>query len=223
MFLRTSRSMDTAISLGCRPVCRSRFRANGAFMKYLTASAIVLVLGFMNTALKADRLYIWTAPSGVEHITEQPPPAGAKTNSVIDYTPESKKQVEQYEQQQQESLENWRLKQRRREALEARKKADEAQQEALKVRAKAQSAARTAKEYIETHNRNQYMRRAYKYELRKAAEDAATARQQAQEAEKRAKEAEERARLAEERLPICSSSGLAARAFRIVASTVRDA
>jgi hypothetical protein len=169
-------------------------------MKYLTASAIVLVLGFMNTALKADRLYIWTDQTGVEHITEQPPPAGAKTNSVIDYTPESEKQVEQYEQQQQESLENWRLKQRRREALAAGKKADEAQQEALKARAKAQSAARAAKEYIETHNRNQYMRRAYKYELRKAAEDADTARQQAQAAEKRAKEAQDRARLAEERL-----------------------
>jgi hypothetical protein len=169
-------------------------------MKYLTASAIVLFLGFTAAGLNADRLYIWTDKAGVEHITEEPPPAGAKTNSVMEYTPESKEQVEKYEQRKQKSVENWFIERRRQEALAARKKAEQAQKEALEARANAESTAQAAREYIETHNRNQYMRQAYKYQLRKAAEDANTAREQALEAEKRAQEAEERARLAEERL-----------------------
>jgi colicin import membrane protein len=169
-------------------------------MKYLTASAIVLFLGFTAVGINADLLYIWTDKAGVEHITEEPPPAGAKTNSVMEYTPESEEQVEQYEQQKQKSVENWLIERRKQEASAARKKADEAQQEALEARAKADSAAKAAREYIETHNRNQYMRRAYKYQLRKAAEDANTAREQALEAEKRAQEAGEIARRAEERL-----------------------
>jgi hypothetical protein len=34
----------------------------------------------------ADRLYTWTDEKGVSHITQHPPPAGAKNQNVIDYS-----------------------------------------------------------------------------------------------------------------------------------------
>lgn len=169
-------------------------------MKYSRAWAILLYLCFMTVDLDAESLYIWTDKAGVEHITTEPPPKDVKTSAIIEYAPASEKQIEQYEQQKKASLEAWRIGRKRQEALEARRRADEAQKEALEARARAEHAAQAAKEYIETHNQNQYMRLVHKYEMRKVAAEASTARQQALEAEKRAKEAVERARLAEEQL-----------------------
>ena len=57
-----------------------------------------------------------------------------------------------------------------------------------------------AKEYIDTHDRNQYMRRAHKYEMKKKAGEAEAAVDQANAAAEKARKAEEKAKRAEEEL-----------------------
>jgi hypothetical protein len=169
-------------------------------LKYLTATAVLIFFCFNAAVSNADKLYIWTDKSGETHITQEPPPEGVQSNSVIDYTPQPEKEVKRYEQQQQIKFETQRLDQRRQEALAARKKADAARREAQQARIEADTVTRKAQEYIDTHNRNQYMRRAFKYERRKAAEEADAAQEKAREAEKRAQAAEEEAQLAAQRL-----------------------
>jgi hypothetical protein len=169
-------------------------------MKHRKATAILLFVWLVAAVSSADKLYIWTDKSGGEHITQEPPPKGAQTNSVMNYTPEPEKEVQRYRQRQRQELENYFVGQRRQEALDARSKADQTRREAEEARIEADLVTRQSQEYIETHNRNQYMRRAFKYERRKAAEKAEAARQNARQAAKVAREAEEKARLAEQRL-----------------------
>ena len=159
-----------------------------------------MLIGFTATVLNADELYIWQDKRGEKHITQEPPPEGAQTNSIIGYTPQPEEEVKRYEQQRHIEFENQLVEQRRQEALEARKKAGEARSAAQKAKIDADRVARKAQEYIDSHDRNQYMRRAFKYERRKAAEEASAARQKAQEAEKKAKDAEQKARLADQLL-----------------------
>jgi hypothetical protein len=59
-----------------------------------------------------------------------------------------------------------------------------------------------AKEYIDTHDRNQYMRRAHKYEMKKKASEADAAIDQANAAAEKARKAAEKAKRAEEELKI---------------------
>ncbi|MEJ2168671.1 MAG: DUF4124 domain-containing protein, partial [Desulfobacterales bacterium] len=141
-------------------------------MKYPTATAILTLFWFTAAVSTADELYIWQDKSGVRHITQEAPPEGAHTNSVIGYTPQPEKEVQQYEQQQRLKSENQLVEQRKREAQEANQKAEEARREAQKAKSEANLVAQEAQKYIDTHNQNQYMRRAFKYERRKAAEDA---------------------------------------------------
>jgi len=169
-------------------------------MKCVKATAIFLLIWLVTAASNADELYIWTDKGGEQHITQEPPPQGAQSNSIVEYTPEPAKEVKQYEQRQQLELENYRLEQRRQEALAARRQADEARREAQQARIEADVVARQSQAYIDTHDRNQYMRRAYRYGRRKAAEEADAARQKAMAAEKRAVAAEEKAQSAEQRL-----------------------
>jgi hypothetical protein len=169
-------------------------------MRHGKTAAILLFVWLAAAVSNADELYIWTDKSGGAHITQEPPPKGAQNKSVMKYTPEPEQEVQRYQRHQQRKLENFFVDQRRQEALEARREAEQARREAEQARIKANLLTRQAQEYIETHNRNQYMRRAFKYERRKAAEEAEAARQRAREAEKRAKNAEEKARLAEQGL-----------------------
>jgi hypothetical protein len=169
-------------------------------MNYRKTTAILLSVWFVAAVSNADELYIWTDKSGEEHITQEPPPEGAHTNSTVEYTPEPEGKVRQYHQQQRRELENYFVNKRRQEALEARRKAAEARREAQEASVEADLITKQSQQYIDTHNRNQYMRRAFKYERRKAAEKAEAARQGAQMAAKKAEEAEEEARMAEQRL-----------------------
>jgi hypothetical protein len=169
-------------------------------MNYRKTTAILLSVWLASAVSNADELYIWTDKSGGEHITQEPPPQGAQTNSVLKYTPEPEKEVQRYQQRQRQEVENYFVDQRRQEALEARRNADQARREAQEARIKADLVTRQSQEYIETHDRNQYMRRAFRYERRMAAEKAEAAQQNARQAAKKAEKAEERARLAEQRL-----------------------
>jgi len=168
-------------------------------MKCRKTAAILLSVWLVASVSNADELYIWTDKNGGQHITQEPPPAGIQPNSTMEYTPEPKGEVREYLQQQRE-LGIYFVDKRRQEALEARRKAAEARREAKEASVAADLITRQSQEYIDTHNRNQYMRRAFKYERRKAAEKAEAARQGAQKAAEKAEKAEEEAQLAEQRL-----------------------
>ena len=58
-------------------------------MKPLTSALITLALLFCWMVNGyADRLYTWTDAKGVTHITQDPPPATAKSVDSIDYSPQ---------------------------------------------------------------------------------------------------------------------------------------
>jgi hypothetical protein len=86
------------------------------------------------------------------------------------------------------------------EAQNAELKAQKAAEEAKITRDKADAAVKDAKDYIDTHDRNQYMRRAHKYEMKKKAGDAEAAVDQAKSAAEKVRKAEEKAKRAEEEL-----------------------
>lgn len=169
-------------------------------MKYFLSGITVLLLFSVVSYLGAAKLYTWTDESGTLHITEKPPPENAKLKNVLKYQSEPDKDVLKSERRQAAEVKKEIKAMQIKKARQARINADRAIREANEARVKADEAARRAKEYFETHATNQYMRRAYKYELKKAAADAKAAEEQAREAAKRAFEADRRAKLAEEQL-----------------------
>ena len=169
-------------------------------MKYFLTGIMMLLIFFVVSNLGADKLYTWTDENGNLHITEKPPPENATLNNIMNYHPEPEKEALENQRRQETSVRDALREEQLQKTRQARMDAEKAKKEADKARARADEAARRAKEYIDSHDTNQYMRRAYKYELRKAAEDAKTAEDQARDAEKKAVNAEQRAILAEQRL-----------------------
>ena len=93
----------------------------------------------------------------------------------MNYHPEPEKEVLESQHRQETSVRDAFREEQIQKSRQAKMDADKAKKEADQARARADEAARRAREYIDTHATNEYMRRAYKYELRKAAEDAKAA------------------------------------------------
>ena len=167
-------------------------------MKYFYIYVVIAGLLAASADLRAAEVYTWTDENGNLHITQDPPPKKATLKDTMTYQPQSAVKDLETERRQKAGDEAAAAKQNSDELLKARAEAEQARKEAEIAAAKAEEAARMAKEYIETHNRNQYMRRAYQFQMEKAAEDAKAAQERAKVAEERAIEAEKKARLAEE-------------------------
>jgi hypothetical protein len=167
-------------------------------MKYWLMGIAIAGLIAASAELQAAEVYTWTDENGNLHITEDPPPKKAKLKDTIIYQPQQAIKDLEAERGQKAADEAAAEKQKADELQKARAEAQQARKEAEVAAGQAEEAARMAKEYIETHNRNQYMRRAYEYQMEKAAADAKAAEERAQLAEQRAIEAEKKARLAEE-------------------------
>ena len=167
-------------------------------MKYFFIGVVIAGLFVAFADLRAAEVYTWTDENGNLHITQDPPPKKAKLKDTVIYEPQSAAKILENERRQKEASEAAAERQKSDEVLKARAEADQARKDAETAAAKAEEAARMAKEYIETHNRNQYMRRVYQYQMEKAAEDAKAAQERAKAAEQRAIEAEKKASLAEE-------------------------
>jgi hypothetical protein len=167
-------------------------------MKIILAGLSLLLLFFANTELLADQVYTWTDKDGNMHITAEPPPKNVRVKDVITYEPRADETVPGAEQHRDSETQVAPGEQESAEVGRARTRAKKARQEAETARAKAEEATKAAEKYIETHNRNEYMRRAHQYQMRKAAEDAKAAREQARIAAEKAIEAEKKMKLAEE-------------------------
>lgn len=169
-------------------------------MKLLGLGIIVIFFFATTGPLSADKVYTWTDKDGNLHITDQPPPESAKVRSVTTYKPQPEKEVLENDRQQQMRENALERKQKLEEAQNAELEAQKAAEEAKITGDKADAAVKDAKDYIDTHDRNQYMRRAYKYEMKKKAGEAEDAVGQANAAAEKARKAKEKVKRAEEEL-----------------------
>jgi hypothetical protein len=176
------------------------FKKPGGNMKLFCLGFTIIFFFATTGPLSADKVYTWTDKDGNLHITDQPPPEGANVRNVIKYKPQSEKEVLENQRQQQMRENVVDRKQKSEEAQNAEQKAQKAAEEAKIARDKADVAVKDAKEYIDTHDRNQYMRRAHKYEMKNKAGEAEAAVDQANAAAEKARKAEEKSKRAEEEL-----------------------
>ena len=168
-------------------------------MKTILAGLSLLLLFFANAEVFADQVYTWTDKDGNMHITAEPPPQNARVKDVIKYEPRPEETVTDAQQRPDSEAEAAPGEPESDDVRQARTRAEKARKEAEIASARAEEATKAAQKYIETHNRNEYMRRAYKYQMRKAAEEAKAAQEQARIAAEKAIEAEKRAKFVEER------------------------
>ena len=169
-------------------------------MKLLSLGIIVIFFLATTAPVSADKVYTWTDKDGNVHITNEPPPEGANVRDVIKYKPQSEEEVMKNQRQQQMRENAVDRKRKLEEAQNSELKAKKSAEEAKKARGKADAAVKDAKEYIDTHDQNQYMRRAHKYEMKKKADEAEAAVDQADAAAEKARKAEEKVKRAEEEL-----------------------
>lgn len=167
-------------------------------MKTILAGLSLLLLFFANAEVFADQVYTWTDKDGNMHITAEPPPENASVQDVITYEPRPDETIPDAEQQRDSEAAAAPGESESDDVRQARTRAKKARKEAEIARAKAAEVTKAAEKYIKTHNRNEYMRRAHQYKMRKAADDAKAAQEQARIAEENAIEAEKKAKLVEE-------------------------
>ena len=169
-------------------------------MKLFGLGFIILFFFATTGPLGADKVFTWTDKDGNVHITDQPPPEGANVSNVTTYKPQSEEEVMKNQRQQQMRENAVDRKRKLAEAQNAELEAQKAAEEAKIGRDKADTVVKDAKGYIDTHDRNQYMRRAHKYEMKKKAGEAEAAVDQANAAAEKARKAKEKAKRAEEEL-----------------------
>jgi hypothetical protein len=167
-------------------------------MKSVLTGLSLLLLCWTNSEVFADQVYTWTDKDGNMHITAKPPPKNARVEDILKYEPQPDKAVPDTEQPRDSEAAAAPGKPESDEVRRARTKAEKAIKEAKIARTKAEELTKAAEKYIETHNRNEYMRRAHQYKMRKAADDAKAAQEQARIAEEKAIEAQKKVKLAEE-------------------------
>jgi hypothetical protein len=168
-------------------------------MRYLLTGFVLGLIILTNSELFADKVYTWTDKDGNMHITAEPPPQDARVKDVIQYEPRPEQNTPDAEPERDVETESAADKPVPEDVLRARARAEKARQEAETARARAEALTKAAEKYIETHNRNEYMRRAHKYKMIKAADEARAAQEEARIAEEKAIEAEKKAKFVEER------------------------
>ena len=154
-------------------------------MRIVLAGLSLLLLCCVNSEVFADQVYTWTDKDGNMHITAEPPPQNARVKDVIKYEPRPDETVTDAEQRRDSEAEKAPVKQESDDVRQARAKAEKARKEAEIASAKAEEVTKAAEKNIETHNRNEYMRRAHKNKMRKADYDSKAAQEQARISEEK--------------------------------------
>jgi len=150
------------------------------------------------SGLLAGSIYTWTDKNGVVHITETPPPPGAAVEDAMSNPPESA--VQPSPPQPPQSVGAWEVQQAEQQARQAQEQLEAARQQAAEAEQEAQQTIRQSEEYIGTHDKNQYMRQVFTYELKQAADAARAAEAQAQEAAGQVQQAEQNAAAAQQQV-----------------------
>jgi wobble nucleotide-excising tRNase len=164
-------------------------------MKFIFTAAILLFSLFVAPLVDAQKLYSWTDENGVLHITEQPPPKGAKVEDVMTYrerTPEELRAIERSQNMEQRDFDKYLQEEK---AREAGLKAEEADEKARKAREQAEEDYRKNKAYIDKLSNRRWKRKKFRKRIdrlkRETEESLAEAQSAAEEAEKAKKTAAE--------------------------------
>jgi len=150
------------------------------------------------SGLWAGSIYTWTDKNGAVHITETPPPPGAAVEDAMSNPPETPAPVQPSPPPQ--AIGNWEVQQAEQQARQAQEQFEAAKQKAAEAEREAQQTTRQSEEYIDTHDKNQYMRRVFDYELKQAADAAQAAQTKAQEAAGQVQQAEQDAASAQQQV-----------------------
>jgi hypothetical protein len=148
--------------------------------------------------LPAAEIYTWTDKDGNLHITESPPPEGAKLKEVTPYSSKTETQDSDYPSPQDSGITD----RESQEAAEAQRKADAAAKKAEKANIKASKAVQKVYDtrYNKaTQDRQQRQNRVTEDDVIKAESEAAQAEAESKKAREKAQEAREKAKEAQER------------------------
>src|SRR5512143_3655836 len=140
--------------------------------------------------LWAGSIYTWTDQNRVVHITETPPPEGVAVDEVMGNPPESASRVRSGLPQPQ-PVGSWEIQQAEQQARQAAQQLQQAEKNAQQARQEAERTIRESQEYIDSHDNNQYMRTAHKYQLRQARNAILASEAKVQEAADQLKQAEQ--------------------------------
>ncbi len=163
----------------------------------IVVTLVIICLGCIN--LNAGKIYTWTDPNGVTHISENPPPASGKLEAVIEYTPQTEEEIRTIRQQQEfrrnESVKESIL----QNARNAQKIADEASIAAENTKIRADEANRRALEFKNKVGKDSDRIKRNRSKIRKLELEALNATDAARQASEVARKAEEQAKSAEKR------------------------
>ena len=167
----------------------------------LTRYATLLIVAFLFAAtVPADELYTWTDSKGVTHISRTPPPPDARHKEVIEYTPQSRSEVEAIRLEREALQDRYDKEAILQNARDARREAEVARQRAAEAKADADAAEKRAAEFkkkVGNTIRRQQLNRGtilrLEAEASAARNKALKAAQNADLAEKRAVDAQKKA------------------------------
>lgn len=151
------------------------------------------------TDLWAGSIYTWTDPNHVVHITETPPPPGVTVDNLMDNPPDFATRA-QPSVQQPRSIGSWEVQQAEQLARQAVQQLQQAEKNAQQVKQAAERTIQESTQYIDSHDKNQYMRWAFKYQLKQAGKAISASQVKAQEAADQLKQAEQKADAARQQL-----------------------
>jgi hypothetical protein len=166
-------------------------------MRYTTLLIVVFIVA---ATVPADELYTWTDSKGVTHISRTPPPPNARQKEVIEYTPQTRSEIEAIRQEREALQSRYNKEAILQNARNARREANVARQQAAELRNAADAAEKRAAEFkLKVGNtiRRQQVNRGTTLRLESEAlaarNEALKAAQNADLAEKRAVDAEKKA------------------------------
>lgn len=151
------------------------------------------------TDLWAGSIYTWTDQNHVVHITETPPPPGVVPDDVMNNPPEQPSRAQPGSQKPQ-SIGSWEIQQAEQQARQASQQLEQAQKHAQQVKQEAERIIRDSQQYIDTHDNNQYMRTAHKYQLRQARNAILESEAKVQDAADQLRQAEQNAVASQQQL-----------------------
>jgi flagellar biosynthesis GTPase FlhF len=165
-------------------------------------ATLLIVFIVFTAAVPADEIYTWTDSNGVTHISRTPPPPDARHKEVIEYTPQSRSEVDAIRRERQALQDRYDKEAILQNARAARREAEEARQRAEEAKAAADAAEKRASEFkkkVSNTIRRQQLNRgtilrleaealATRNKALKAAQNADLAEKRAVEAERKSKE-----------------------------------
>jgi ribonuclease D len=113
-------------------------------MRYATPLIVVFLFA---ATVPADELYTWTDSKGVTHISRTPPPPNTRHKEVIEYTPQSRSEVEAILLEREALQDRYDKEAILQNARDARREAEVARQRAAEAKAAADAAEKRAAEF----------------------------------------------------------------------------